>query len=120
MKVKFYGLILIICLFSNATFAVKEISDAQLKMRNPVHSSSEAVEIAKAYLIKEHKVTIKNYKLCALWFEYFNQWESNESLYAGEWHVGFELASSPPYPGSGFLVTISNSKKPKVELIPSE
>ena len=119
MKVKLYGLILIFCLFSNVTFALKEISNAQLEMRNPVHSSSEAVEIAKAYLIKEHKVAIKNYKLDALWFEYFNQWESTEAQYAGEWHVGFQLASSPSPPGSGYLVTISNSKKPKVELIPS-
>lgn len=115
MKVIFFGAILISCFFSGSAFAVKDISKAQLEMRNPIHSSSEVIEFAKAALIKEHNVKIGNYKLRHLSFEYFNQWESNETKYAGEWNVVFD--TSPPYPGSDFHVKISNSTKPIIEII---
>lgn len=119
MKFTFASTLLILCIFSNSVFAVKEISSAQLAQRNPVFSSSEAVALAKAFLVKEQHITIKNYKLVNLSYRYFNQWESNETLFVGEWVVGFELASSPPYPGSSIGVTISNFKNPIIKFIPS-
>ena len=120
MKVIFASALLILCIFSNSVFAVKEISSAQLETRNPIFSPSEAITLARAFLVKEKKVIIKNYRLTNLSYEYFNQWESNEALFAGEWVVGFELAASPPYPGSSIGVTISNSKNPIIKFIPSE
>ncbi len=117
MKIVFVNALLILCVYSNSAFSVKQISSAELEQRDPVLSSSEAIALAKTFLVKEHNVKITHYRLAHLSFQYFNQWESNEAIYAGEWSIGFDTVHSSP-PGSKLLVIISNSKKPAIKLIP--
>ncbi len=61
MKIVFVSALLILCVYSNSALSVKQISNAELEQREPILSSSEAIALAKAFLIKEHNVKITHY-----------------------------------------------------------